>query len=120
MHFNVTYNPTAKWAAQQITETFPYDTMPKYVIRDRDRIYSDVFSRGYKTMQIEEVLIVPKSLWQNPLAERGIGSIRRESLDHFIILNEKHFLKTIAKYVEMIYLPILSSQCHESAKNMWC
>jgi putative transposase len=99
-HFNVTVNPTAQWTAQQITEAFPYETVPKYMIRDRDKIYGELFTQRSKAMQIEEVLIAPQSPWQNPFAERVIGSIRRECLDHFIVLNEKHLLKILDEYVE--------------------
>ncbi len=77
VHFNVTMHPTARWAAQQITEAFPYDTAPKYLIRDRDGIYGTFFEQRVENMGIEEVLIAPKSPWQNPYCERVIGSIRR-------------------------------------------
>ena len=100
VHFNVTYNPTAKWTSQQVTEAFPYDYAPKYLIRDRDKIYGDFFVQRVNKMGIEEVKIAPESPWQNPYAERVIGSIRRECLDHFIIFNEKHLLKILGEYVE--------------------
>jgi len=83
-------HPTARWTAQQITEAFPYDTAPKYLIRDRDGIYGTFFEQRVENMGIEEVLIAPKSPWQNPYCERVIGSIRRECLDHCIILSENH------------------------------
>jgi putative transposase len=89
VHFNITANTTAQWTSQQITEAFPYDSVPKYVIRDRDKIYGNSFVKRVRTMQIEEVLIPPKSPWQNPYCERVIGSIRRKCLDHCIILSEK-------------------------------
>ena len=72
-HFNVTANSTAQWTSQQITEAFPYDSPPKYLIRDRDKIYDNVFVKRTKAMEIEEVLIAPQSPWQNPFAERVIG-----------------------------------------------
>jgi len=90
-HFNVTYNPSAKWTSQQITEAFPYDSAPKYLIRDRDKIYGDFFVQRVNRMGIKEIKIAPQSPWQNPYAERVIGSIRRECLNHFIIFNENHF-----------------------------
>ncbi|MHC4756732.1 MAG: integrase core domain-containing protein, partial [Planctomycetota bacterium] len=77
VHFNVTMHPTARWAAQQITEAFPYDTIPRYLIRDRDGIYGGCFQQCIKHIGIKEVLIAPKSPWQNPYCERVIGSIRR-------------------------------------------
>lgn len=100
VHFNITTNPTAQWTAQQITEAFPYDTVPKYLIRDRDGVYEKDFCRRVKAMSIQEVTIAPQSPWQNPCAERVIGSIRRECLDHFIILNEKHLLRILDEYVD--------------------
>ncbi len=100
IHFNITRHPTAHWTAQQITEAFPYDTVPKYMIRDRDKIYGKAFTDRVKTMDIDEVLIAPRSPWQNPFAERVIGSIRRECLDHFIIFNERHLYQVLGAYVE--------------------
>jgi len=100
VHFNVTYNPTAKWTSQQITEAFPYDSAPKYLIRDRDKIYGDFFVQRVNKMGIRQVKIAPKSPWQNPYAERVTGSIRRECLNHFIIMNENHLLKILDEYVE--------------------
>jgi len=90
VHFNVTANPTAEWAARQITEAFPESTAPRYMIRDRDGIYGDVFRGRVKAIGIREVLIAPRSPWQNPFVERMIGSIRRELLDHIIVLDERH------------------------------
>jgi hypothetical protein len=86
-------NPTAQWTSQQITEAFPYDSAPKYLIRDRNKIFGNAFVKQVRTMQIEEVLIAPKSPWQNPYCERVIGSIRRECLDHCIILSENHLYR---------------------------
>jgi len=100
IHFNVTHHPTACWTAHQITTAFPYDSKPKYTIRDRDRIYGKAFSDRMKTMDIDEVLIAPISPWQNPFAERVIGSIRRECLDHFSIFNERHLYQVLGAYVE--------------------
>jgi len=99
VHFNVTANPNAQWTAQQLTEAFPYDEAPKYLIRDRDGIYGKDFCRRVQAMSIKEVIIAPQSPWQNPFAERVIGSIRRECLDHFIILNQKHLIKILDEYV---------------------
>ncbi len=72
-HFNITTNPTAEWTAQQITEAFPYGAAPKYLIRDRDGIYGKDFRKRVKEMSIKEVIIAPRSPWQNPFAERVIG-----------------------------------------------
>ena len=70
------------------------------MIRDRDKIYGEAFIDRMKAMDLEEVLIAPRSPWQNPFAERVIGSIRRECLDHFTIFNERHFYQVLGAYVE--------------------
>ena len=100
IHFNLTEHPTAQWTAQQIVEAFPWDTVPKYLIRDRDSIYGNYFRQHVKNMGINEVLTAPRSPWQNPYAERLIGSIRRECLDHVIVLNKRHLKKTLSSYFE--------------------
>jgi transposase InsO family protein len=99
IHFNVTEHPTAGWTAQQIVEAFPWDTAPRYLLRDRDRIYGDYFTRRVDGMSIDEVLIAPRSPWQNPYAERVIGSIRRECLDHVIVLGERHLRRILSSYL---------------------
>jgi transposase InsO family protein len=98
IHFNVTEHPTAAWAAQQILEAFPEDTAPRYLIRDRDRLYGVCFRNRLKDMGIIEVLTAPQSPWQNPFAERLVGSIRRECLDHVIVLGEKHLRRFLKSY----------------------
>src|SRR5437867_5621706 len=85
VHFNVTEHPTAAWTAQQILEAFPEDTTPRYLIRDRDQIYGECFRDRLSDMGITEVLTAPQSPWQNPFAERLVGSIRHECLDHVIV-----------------------------------
>ena len=99
VHFNVTEHPTAQWAAQQMVEAFPWDPPPKYVLRDRDQTYGEIFRRRVKSLGMEEVLIAPRSPWQNPYVERLIGSIRRECLDHVIVLNERHVRRLLKDYV---------------------
>jgi transposase InsO family protein len=98
VHFNVTANPTAHWAAQQIVEAFPFDEASRFLLRDRDGIYGPDFRGRVEHMGIEEVLIAPRHPWQNPYAERVIGSIRRECLDHVIILNEDHLRRILGAY----------------------
>ena len=98
IHFNTTEHPTAQWTAQQIVEAFPWDTVPKYLIRDRDSIYGNYFRQRVRNMGIKEVLTAPRSPWQNPYAERLIGSIRRECLNHVIVLSQKHLLKILSSY----------------------
>ena len=98
---NVTANPTAEWVARQITEAFPWNEAPRYMIRDRDRIYGAVVTRRLRAMGIRDKPIAPASPWQNGFAERLIGSIRRECLDHIIVLGEAHLrriLKSYARY----------------------
>jgi transposase InsO family protein len=99
LHVNVTEHPTAQWTAQQIVEAFPWDEAPRYLLRDRDAIYGEQFQQRVKNMGIEEVLIAPRSPWQNPYVERVIGSIRRDMLDHVIVLNERHLKRLLAEYV---------------------
>lgn len=100
LQFNVTEHPTAEWTAQQVVEAFPWDTAPRYVVRDRDGIYGDAFSERVEGLGIEQVLSAPRSPWQNPYAERVIGSIRRELLDHVIVLNERHLLRLMKSYTD--------------------
>jgi len=105
VHFNVTSHPTGRWTAQQIVEAFPYDTVPRYLLRDRDGIYSTYFANRVRGMGIEEVLIAPRSPWQNPFIERLIGSIRRECLDHILVISEAHLRRVLREYF---------AYCHDS------
>jgi transposase InsO family protein len=98
VHFNVTESPTATWTGQQIVEAFPWDTAPKYLLRDRDGKFGKEFNRRVESMGIEQVLIASRSPWQNPYVERVIGSIRRDCLDHTIIFNEKHLRRVLKQY----------------------
>src|ERR1035437_8896168 len=102
---NVTTNPTAEWIARQLTEAFPWNEAPRYLIRDRDRIYGAVVMRRIRAMGIRDRPTAPASPWQNGFAERLIGSIRRECVDHFIVLGEahlRHILRTYARYYNHI------------------
>ena len=81
LSFNVMKNPTDQWVAQQIIEAFPWDTAPRYLLRDRDAIYGERFRRRVHSLLIKEVITAPRSPWQNPYVERIIGSIRRDCLD---------------------------------------
>src|SRR6266536_2634530 len=103
IHFNVTAHPTAEWTARQIAEAFPWDSAPRYLLHDRDCIYAAAFHQRVGEMGILEVLTAPRSPWQNAYAERFIGSLRRECLDHIIIFNEsslKRILKTYFEYYQ--------------------
>jgi transposase InsO family protein len=95
---NVTTNPTAEWIAHQITEAFPWDEAPRYLIRDRDRVYGAIVTRRLRAMGIRDKPTASASPWQNGVAERLIGSIRRECLDHIIVLGEAHLRRTLRSY----------------------
>ena len=99
VHFNVTENPTDQWAAQQIIEAFPWDSAPKYLLRDRDAIFADAFRRRVESLGIAQVLSAPRSPWQNPYVERLIGTLRRDCLDHVIVLNANHARRILASYL---------------------
>ncbi len=91
----VTEHPTAAWLSRQVTEAFPWDTAPQYLLRDRDASYGQHFRR-----RITEVVTAPRSPWQNAYVERVIGSIRRECLDHMVIFNERHLGRVLSSYVD--------------------
>jgi putative transposase len=98
VHFNVTEHPTAQWTAQQVVEAFPWDEAPRYLLRDRDTLYGDHVQQRVGNVGIEAVRIAPRSPWQNPYAERVIGSIRRECLNDIIVLNEDHLRRVRQSY----------------------
>jgi transposase InsO family protein len=98
VHFNITEYPPAEWTAQQAVEAFPRDAAPRYLFRDRDRIYGTHFRQRVRHMGIKEVLTAPQSPWQNPYVERLIGSIRRECLDHVIVLHARHVQRLLTGY----------------------
>jgi putative transposase len=98
VHFNVTAHPTAEWTAQQLREAFPFEQIPRYLLRDRDKIFGDEFGRQVRDMNIEEVLSAPRSPWQRAYVERLIGSIRRECLDHVIVCNETSLHRILTAY----------------------
>src|SRR3979411_756259 len=97
---NVTTNPTAEWIARQITEAFPWDGAPRYMIRDRDRIYGAIVTRRLSAMGIRDKPIAPASPWQNGFAERIIGSIRRVCLDHVVVWGEAHLRRILKNYAD--------------------
>ena len=100
VHLDVTAHPTSAWTSQQIREAFPWDTAPRYLIRDRDAVYGALFRLWPSAMGIGEVLSAPRSPWQNAYAERVIGSIRRDCLDHVIVLNKHHSRRLLSSYLE--------------------
>ena len=100
IHFNVTSHPTAEWTGQQLREAFPFDQFPRYLLRDRDAIFGNDFGEQVRDMGIEEVLSTPRSPWQRAYVERVIGSIRRECLDHVIVLHENSLRRTLGSYFD--------------------
>ncbi len=110
VHFKVTANPSAEWTARQLVEAFPEETAPRVLLRDRDRIYGGRFRRVLEILGIEEVVTPARSPWQNAYAERLIGSLRRECLDHVVILGELHLLRVMTGYFEYYN----QARCHLS------
>jgi len=100
LHFAVTAHPTAEWTAQQMREAFPWDTAPRYLLRDRDRIFGQEFVKQVKAMGIKQVLSAPRSPWQRAYVERVIGTIRRECLDHLIVFNERSLYRHLQRFVD--------------------
>jgi len=99
IHFNVTDSPSAEWTAQQILEAFPWDTAPRYLLRDRDSIYGHEFTNRVGHMDIKEVKTAPRSPWQNPYAERLIGTLRRDCINHLIVVGENHLRRILRDYL---------------------
>src|SRR5215467_10045433 len=100
LHFNVTAHPTAEWTGQQLREAFPFEHLPRYLLRDRDAIFGDEFRRQVRDMGIHEVLSTPRSPWQRAYVERVIGYIRRECLDHVIVFHESSLRRTLESYFD--------------------
>jgi putative transposase len=98
LHFNVTEHPAAAWTAQQIVEAFLEDSAPSYLLRDRDQVYGQSVRQRVRGMRTHEVLTVAQSPWQNPFVERLIGSVRRECLDHVLVLSERHVRRILTRY----------------------
>jgi transposase InsO family protein len=101
VHVNVTDSPTAQWAARpsNSSRAFPWDTAPRYLLRNRDAVYGVVFSSRVQALGIREVKTAPRSPWQNPFAEGLIGTLRRECLDHVVVLNETHLRRLLRDYL---------------------
>jgi len=100
LHFNVTAHPTSEWTAQPLVEAFPWASAPRDLLHDRDSIYEGAFRQRVRGMGVREVLTAPQSPWQNPYAERLIGSIRRECLDHVVVLNESSLRRLLKSYTQ--------------------
>ena len=100
VHFAVTAHPTAAWTAHQLREAFPWDSAPRYLLRDRDRIFGGDFVDQVNAMGIKQVLSAPRSPWQREYVERVIGTIRRECLDHMIVLNDRCLCRHLKMFVD--------------------
>jgi transposase InsO family protein len=110
VHFNVTAHPSAAWTAQQVVQAFPWETAPRYLLRDRDGVYGVDFRGRVAAMGIEEVITAPRSPWQSPYVERMIGSIRRECLDNVVVLHERHLRRILTAYFEHYH----RWRCHQA------
>jgi putative transposase len=108
VHFGITEHPTAAWTSQQLIEAFSWDTAPHYLIRDRDSICGGLFRRRVAGMNVNEVPIAPRSPWQSPTIERLIGSLRRECLDHVVVLGAQHLRYVLTSYLAYYH----QARCH--------
>ena len=113
VHFNVTDHPHAEWTALQVVQAFPWDEAPRYLLRDRDGVFGLRFQTRVERMGIDEVVTAPRSPWQNPFVERLIGSIRRECLDHVVVLSEEHLRRILRSYFDYYH----RSRTHLSLKK---
>jgi len=108
VHYAVTAHPTAEWTAHQLLQAFPWDSAPRYLLRDRDRIFGSEFVQQLKVMGIEQVLSAPASPWQRAYVERVIGTIRRECLDHVIVVNQTSLSRHLTRFIEYYHY----TRCH--------
>jgi putative transposase len=108
LHFAVTAHPTAEWTAHQLREAFPWDTAPRYLLRDRDRIFGQDFIEQVQAMGIKQVLAAPRSPWQRAYVERVIGTIHRECLDHLIVFHQTSLARHLHRFLDYYH----HSRCH--------
>jgi len=113
LHFAVTAHPTAEWTAQQLREAFPWDNVPRFVLRDRDRIFGFDFTQQVKALGVQEVLGAPHAPTQRAYIERVIGTIRREWLDHIIVVNAESLRRQISLFLKYYH----QSRTHLSLKK---
>ena len=113
--FAVTRHPTAKWLAQQIVKAFPWETAPAYLVRDNDGAYGQIFRRRVRAMGIRDRPISPRAPWQNPYAERLIGTLRRDRLDHVLIFGVRHLQRILTACTDLLqrdaYAPVVRKRC---------
>ncbi|MGA1795438.1 MAG: integrase core domain-containing protein [bacterium] len=110
LHFNVTGHPSADWMMQQLREAFPFDSAPRYLIFDRDSIFSPQVKQCIRNMHIQPKLISYQAPWQNGIAERRILSARDDLLNHMIVLSEGHIRRVLAGYIDYYN----NNRCHLS------
>jgi transposase InsO family protein len=103
LHWNITDQPCSQWAIQQLRDTFAFNETAKYVIRDNDSLFSNEFKQHIKRFGLKDTPTAPHSPWQNPIAERINGTLRRECLNHIIILNETHLRAVLTEYIDNYY-----------------
>ena len=108
LHFNATYHPTAQWVMQQLREAFPFASAPRHLIFDRGSIFSPAVVAFVKALGAEPSRTAYWSPWQNPVAERWIGTLRRELLDHFVVLSQQHLVRLVRSYISYYY----EDRCH--------
>ena len=108
VHFNATFHPTSAWVMQQLREAFPYDTAPRYLVFDRDSIFSPAVIEFIRAMRTKPVRISYRSPWQNGTAERWIGNCRRELLEHVVVLGERHLVRLVRTYISYYH----EERCH--------
>jgi len=113
VHINVTYSPSAEWTARQLYQAFPFDSAPKYLVRDRDRIYGDAVVQAIANMGVVEKVISARSPWQNGYCERVVGSLKRECLNHVIVFGERHARRVLKGYLEYYH----GSRTHLGLEN---
>ncbi len=100
MHINVTTHPTTEWTALQLRQTFMFDTAPRFLLRDHDKIYGDAVVDALDELGIEQVVTAVRGPWQNGDCERVVGTLKRECLNHMIVFNEAHARRILRGYLE--------------------
>ncbi len=103
IHLATTYHPSMAWVIQQLREATPFGRKPRYLLRDNDGIYGRGVRKFLDSCNIEEVRTAYRSPWQNPYIERFVGTLRRELLDHVIVLGERHLNRLLSEYIEQYY-----------------